>query len=722
MIGIMQWLEAALLLVCIVAASAVNSVHSVKQSHPRHQAALEVHVRVKLLGILPKDVPSDKLKGFLTTILPEPDIPRKGKHQTLDAALNYQYDIFSGTIQEVEGYSKFIQEQAHDGTAYRVPVSALDAYLSRDQDVAPSLHAFTVMLVHSDILPKHIIYKEDPNNCIQSHYSSVAFLDMSATACTFPLPRVPDDVAAHTQFHTPIYFHPWPGTFALDKITRWHPVPATDIQNHRIARLGGVVVAAARSFGATNYADIEVDTSRPFFVPIICFQNGVAQEHVHFSVDKIRAIVDQILPAGHTGHILAVTYGVEDIPEAAIAVARSRLHDSTFMRGVNRAEVSTEYSYFDGDVLWSHLQGTVNKIADNMLGAVRQSRGSAEQAKFGDNLEIYPVVVLSDFHHRSTSRHDAARNIQPLFSTRDATQTVANGKVLLALHSHAHDLSAISIDTPDGNYGRWSSVSISIPDTIVADGITKLISGLTSAQLQEYDSSGTMDVTWSRPSRGGDLLNTDPELNALSLWAARRGVALRRVNGLLVQANEFIDSTLLLVNQLRYLEAVSSTGNVSLGNVLGADLRALIFPGLPTSSYLYPMFGDISFPAEANMLLNSIKDSIFDFSDQLKNVNFLYQASARSPYDDFLTMLSEREQQYQAFRVDIEEQVSELIRLLKSCDMEYELSGTVVDHSSPSDISTMWHYAFGGTLLLAALALAIFKFISYVEMKAKKIA
>lgn len=687
----------------------------------RHEMRIPLTVQIRLMDISENDVPFDKLKEFLDAVLPVFDLPRADKGIKIDAKIEFKYNISSSTAGEFKAFDNFIrQEGLLEGETYQIQVAKLDQFLIGLDDAQSSFQRFTVLIVRSRSLPKHLIYDDNPSRCIQSHVSSVAFMDLSAQACGFEITR---EVQSQVQFHTPIYHHPWPGTFASDQTTRWSPTPATEVVNHRISRLGGVIASAARTYGSTNYANILASTNRPFFIPIICFQNGDAMEYIHFSIDRFRKILDEILPIGHQGYVLAVSYGVEELPRAAIAVARSKSYNHSFTITKYGAELSTEYAYFDSELLWEYLKDTVNELVEDMKHTLQFSLYGGKFPAQADNLVSYPIVVLSDFHH-AKSVADSHRLVQPLFENDRAVKSSAGGEVTFALHSSANNTSRIvkSIGGWD-----WMDIDLTNPDKLVAEVVSRIICGLTTPEMQQYDSFKVIDVTWSslsaRPFSSGGI--DAGHLNSLSMWSAKRGIALFRLNEVLVKSNDFIDEVSLTLDRLKSLEEKLVEKNSNLGDIIGVDLRNFVFPGLGNGSVIFPRFVEMSIPPEFQRSVENINDGVANIIAIIENMHKIIASPSFISLESFLSKLAGYEKNLKVTEATVQVELQNLLRHLRSCTVTYEPSASTSRLSLVSnddENALIWYFAGGSLLLLATFSVAGFWFVKYVEAKAKKLA
>jgi hypothetical protein len=728
-----------LLCVCLLhetsaAAAAGAAAAAVPTKRRRSSVSLTVSIDVRMYGIAQKDVPYDRLESFLNTMLPVSDVTGRHK-QKLDVKMRFKYLVSAATPYELSQYENFLKRQPmNDANVYTVQLAALDEYLSAQAGLPPpSLQSFTIVLVHSDSLPRHVLYGgQDPGRCSQSLASGVAFLDLSASACDFALPSGQDNPSGNVQYSTPIFHHPWPGTFAQDKETLWNPAPASDIRNHRIARVGGVVMSAARTFGATNYLNIPVDSSHPFLIPIICFQNGVQSENVHFSVNKIQGLLDELLPIGHGGRVLAVTYGAEDMPEVAIAVAGSRRYHTLLVpdRG---EETITEYSSFDGDAVWSRLRGTIDAIVARMVHTLRHAEDGPGAASVHEAVSTYPIVVFSDFH-------DIASNIAPLFSNGRTSQSVGDEVALLALHYSPDKLSQMVRGTAAANptAGEWTLVHGTDPSKLVVPLIAKMVSGLTDLELQSYDAFNSADATWMRDDEKlvDIFMARSDELPAGSFssvhaWAARRGVAMSSLNKQLVATNNFIETNSLVINQLKNLERLSKSfsgeGSLSVSQILGDELRGHIFPGLDSSSSLFPLFGKVILPVEVDMLLDSMEESLRQLDDVVVGLvrNLEHDQSVAITLPDIFLHVNSLEHKFGVINDKVDGEMRILVSILRSCTVSYESPSSENDRDSSGrkDNSTMIvGGALGALLLLVLIALGLYKFQKFIESKAKKLA
>lgn len=686
----------------------------------RHQASLNVSVHIRLIGISKADLPFDKLHDFLDSILPVLDLSRKDGGAAVDARLNFRYSVSGGSENELEHYNRFLKSEGfNDGNTYRIQKDLLNSFLHQLEGVEPTFQDFTVIIVHSLSLPKHLIYDVDHNRCVQSFISHLAFLDLSAVNCVFPFPQKPTN-AQDTPFvfQTPIYNHPWPGTFLFDPITRWSPIPATDIINHRIARLGGVVASAARTFGSPNYASVVVDSSSPFFIPIICFQNGLAAEAAHFPTEYFKSVIDKILPPGHKGKILAVTYGVEELPETAIAIAQSRVHNYTSYIDQYGKEFATEYWHIDEKLLSDYLQDTVNKLVENMLHTLLHA-ATADTVPIEMDMPCYPIVVLSDFHEPDAEMQSKKR-IQPLFSNGGKSITLAGAKMTYALHSTDSNTFYIAVQ-PSG-FWEWKTIDLTNPDIQLIGIISSLISGITLPEFQQYESFGVMDLTWF--SDGNSLIQLTKDSASLSTWSARRGVALARLNSLMVAINDYNEHLRFIISRLRALAPLSQSANATLDAILGPELRALIYTGLDSSSHLYPLLSEIVFPAEVLYAINNVEEELSDLGSVVAQLGQMSEDSTGS-YESFMAFILAAEKSYKSTRTVIKDEMDTITRVLRSCTVSYDTF-----YSASNDSSRMLHMnpsRFSGIILVALIsfvvcALGVVKFMKHVEQRAKKLA
>jgi hypothetical protein len=475
--------------------------------------SIDLMVTVKLLGISSKDIPLDKLKSAILSI----STARLPSTQDR-ASFQINYDVGTAPVSYLHQFESFLKENPLDSDSYiRVNMESLLTFLENwvhesEADSlgfveAPSINSMTVVVLHSDTLPRHLIYKDSPSSCIQSVFGSFAFLDMSAKSCPILLPLSLSS-GRHVEFHTPLFHHPWPGTFSHDEFTRWSPLPTSDIIAHRTARVSAVVHSAVRAFSVANVNRSEIRDTEHIFIPLIYIHNGDSSSDFDtplFSTSDLNDWIRHIVLPTQKVTIWPVSHHAGDIAAVSIAMSKSQRYKSSIVRLNGGAEFKVEAPYIDAEALWKEIQLSVSRIVSKLL----QTEG------LSSTYPTIPIVILSDFHFRPESAENGVPgHIQPLFSNKDFIYRSSSGAIL-GLHSSDKSVKWFDRDDYTG-IGWWALMPTEDLNGLIAACAARGVSNLEAPHLQTTSVDGVIDTTWMN---GRHVLGNSPGNFQFVAWS-----------------------------------------------------------------------------------------------------------------------------------------------------------------------------------------------------------
>ena len=520
--------------------------------------SLDLVVKVKLLGISTKDVPMDKLKSALTSISTA-RLPLTQEH----ASFELNYDVGSAPVSYLHQFELFLKENPIDSdSCIRVNMENLLTFLEKwvhESDSvasgfveAPSLNSMTVVVLHSDSLPRHLIYNESPSSCVQSVFGSFAFLDMSAKACPISLP-MSSSSGRHVEFHTPLFHHPWPGTFSQDEFTRWSPLPTSEIVSHRVSRVSAVVNSAVRAFSVANIPSTEFRDTEHVFIPLIYIHNGHNSDEIDtpgLNSNDLHDWIQRIVLPTQSVTILPVSHHAGDIASVSIAMSRSQRYKSSIAQLGSGLELKVEVPFIDPDVLWTEIQPSIDRIVSNLL----------QTAGLSPTYPTTPVVILSDFHFRPESAQKGENgHIQPLFANKEFIYRAHSGAVL-GLHSSTKDVKWFDRDDTT-SVGSWAQMPSENLNCLVAACVARGVSNLQAPHLQTTDSDGVIDATWMH---GRHILGPFPADFQFVAWsrpgllemASVRALLIGKIERMLISTHNALEAASENLNKIDYLNSI----------------------------------------------------------------------------------------------------------------------------------------------------------------------
>lgn len=438
------------------------------------------------------------------------------------------------------------------------------------------IFSLPIIIINSEKVDRHmIVHSADRfGECTMSVLSSVAFLDLNAKVCD--VTKAVSHESKHVRWSTPALSAPYPFTYLVSKSVTYDPTSRV-YANYLTARIAAVVTSAVQAMSTGNLDWRPSHATEKIYCPIVILKNGDSDKnHSQPNLVSIQSWLQSILLPHQEVVLVSTDHYIDEHPQISVAIASSHM---TFPASVlGNAEKSSTHleriPFIDSNLLFHELTNVGDRLCNLLLHQTghsevlrdlleaesiteAESHFITPKIKAGKSdlsskekswraAVVVPVFVISDMHihherllspaNSVTGRnkaHPSARPdipVQPLFNKDDAIAVDSDSSSVLILHSSEPIVSTFSPHTKS-----WRENDLSDLDSLIAEGLTRALTGFHSPHAQMSQTLDIIDLTWTHGphpfSPFGHLSSTSPtsEHSVLST-SIRRGIAIARAH------------------------------------------------------------------------------------------------------------------------------------------------------------------------------------------------
>ena len=485
------------------------------------------------------------LKTQLEIILPRyfPAIEAGKPMHDIQLLLNYEVNIVTDSFQL--NYETFIKTTpVHTNGFHMILIDQLTSFLQEEVKAGAlgsslnqaDIFTLPILILNTEKVAKHmIVHSADRvGECAMSVLSSVAFLDLNAKVCD--VTKSVSHESGLVRWSTPALSAPFPFTYLLSKEAAYRPENQV-YSNHLTARIAGLVTSAIQVMSTGNLNWRPSHATERIFCPIVIMRNNNSGM-INAQPDLIaieRWLKSILLP--HQEVVLVSTdHYIDEHPQISVAIASSHMTFAASVLGnLERPDAHVErIPFIDTNLLFHELSNVGDRLCDlllhqtghsEVLNALLESESIREQesdliapkikASRGDLTSkekawraavIVPVFVISDLHiHHERllssatsgrqSAHPSARPdipVQPLFNKNEAIAIDSDSSSVLVLHTSESVVSTFSPHTKS-----WKESDLTDLDSLIAEGLTRALTGFTAPHAQLSEPFDIIDLTWT---------------------------------------------------------------------------------------------------------------------------------------------------------------------------------------------------------------------------------
>ena len=485
------------------------------------------------------------LKTQLEIILPRyfPAIEAGKPMHDIQLLLNYEVNIVTDSFQL--NYETFIKTTpVHTNGFHMILIDQLTSFLQEEVKAGAlgsslnqaDIFTLPILILNTEKVAKHmIVHSADRvGECAMSVLSSVAFLDLNAKVCD--VTKSVSHESGLVRWSTPALSAPFPFTYLLSKEAAYRPENQV-YSNHLTARIAGLVTSAIQVMSTGNLNWRPSHATERIFCPIVIMRNNNSGT-INAQPDLIaiqRWLKSILLP--HQEVVLVSTdHYIDEHPQISVAIASSHMTFAASVLGnLERPDAHVErIPFIDTNLLFHELSNVGDRLCDlllhqtghsEVLNALLESESIREQEsnltapkiKAGRSdltskekawraAVIVPVFVISDLHiHHERllssatsgrqSAHPSARPdipVQPLFNKNEAIAIDSDSSSVLVLHTSESVVSTFSPHTKS-----WKESDLTDLDSLIAEGLTRALTGFTAPHAQLSEPFDIIDLTWT---------------------------------------------------------------------------------------------------------------------------------------------------------------------------------------------------------------------------------
>lgn len=671
------------------------------------------------------------LNETLTNILPYYSPPGLEIDSISDVIFKLDYNVnkiikssLDKFINEYEGLIKN-QPQNIDGY-YMLSISIVDNFINKHsnlfissinnstKDNMPSLFNLPIVILGSGInaykLSNHLIYSTEENECTQSVIGKMAFMDNSAKLC---------DLSQHYD----------------NKMVRKINDIDLSLEKNKIkiiTKLTSIVTSAIQTLTSGSLRYRESQIAEKIICPIIIIKNGDI-----FTNDSITSLIQpninlikrwiqpQLFPYQEL-ILISNTHYVDEHPTLSVSIASSIKKYSSITESIEKYHglditnnnietipyISTAIILKElmniGDSLCQllfkrtghdatidellNLEATnyQNKDDNNKNNKIIGPRfikttkltwsdvpiSSNSEKSYHSKLSIIPIFVLSDMHiyiDRNNNNNNYIK-LQPLLNKDSIVSIDKDSTLSVVLHSTLSNVSIYS-----SNLKKWvQTKKLSNINDVISEGLSKVLTGLSSPQVQLKDTRNVIDLTWthglhpfnpygSLSSINDNDVDVDDDNNILS-WAGRRGNIITRVHSICHTAGITSRKTLQFINNL--ITSISIVkGNLSPEDqLLGNNNNKLFNIDDYEVNYI---------PSEISSHIISMQESMLELNNRIDNLKESFNLKDFKHSGSLLLALESNIKDFQSSIMYNEVHIEEL---LKQCNINFNNDDNIINN------------------------------------------
>ena len=485
------------------------------------------------------------LKTQLEIILPRyfPAIEAGKPVHDIQLLLNYEVNIVADSFHL--NYETFIKSKpVHANGFHMVLIDQLTSFLQEEVNAGAfgsslnqaDIFTLPVLILNTEKVAKHmIVHSEDRiAECAMSVLSSVAFLDLNAKVCD--VTKSVSHESRHVRWSTPALSAPFPFTYLFSKGVAYKPENSV-YNNYLTARVAGLVTSAIQVMSTGNLDWRPSHATERIFCPIVIIKNDNSNTtNTQPDLIAIQRWLKSILLPHQEVVLVSTDHYIDEHPQISVAIASSHMTFAASVLG-NLETPDTHIEripFIDTNLLFHELSSVGDKLCDLLLhqtghsetlNALLESESIREQEsdlitpkiKVGRSdltskekawraAVIVPVFVISDLHihherHLSSASsgrqtaHPSARPdipVQPLFNKNEAIAIDSDSSSVLVLHTTEPVVSTFSPHTKS-----WRENNLSDLDSLIAEGLTRALTGFNAPHAQLSESFDIIDLTWT---------------------------------------------------------------------------------------------------------------------------------------------------------------------------------------------------------------------------------
>ena len=421
-----------------------------------------------------------------------------------------------------------------------------------------------ILIVNLPQLPKHMFVAHAPavdeymtDKCSLSVIANVAFIDFSARACD--LHAFITHNAKQVRWFAPDLAQPYPFTFPTAEEAVYTP-PKGAYNSHLSSRMMGVVTSAVQSLSTGSLKWRPTHSTVKIFCPIIILKSGGIVENgserrIHPNLPVIKKWLSSLLLPSQELVLVSADHFVDEHPMLSVAIAAAHMTFASVVRGARGEEHVERVPYIDSNVLFHELTTVGDSLCNmllmqtghgemlhNLILAEMLNNQTALAASYGSKTVrkkaeisaedrllktavVVPIFVLSDLHihnERHLNTHNSGKEsasaasasasasasssapaatpreppVQPLLDKDTPVAVDTDSSSVIVVHSSAGFVSTFSPYTRN-----WrDDVDLTDVDSLVAEGLTRALTGLNAPHAQLQDAKDTLDITWTHGS------------------------------------------------------------------------------------------------------------------------------------------------------------------------------------------------------------------------------
>ena len=683
----------------------------------------------------------------------------------------------------IDDLAGFIEHEVHDAKFE----SQLQALSFDDPFALP------IFIVYSETLPPHSIVstldKSEIGDCTMSVVGSVAFMDLSAKVCE--LSAFIASEPKQFRWASPNIKQPYPFIFPTQKSSDAYTPTGEVYLNHIMARLAGIIVSGVQSLTMGSLKWRPAFSATKIYVPIIILHHGATEEgdEVHILSPDLEAInkwVSSLLLPNQELVLLSSDHLIDDHPMVSVALSSSQLTYAAYVEADDEIlqKHLEKIPYLDSNILFHELTSVGDSLCNVLLSQtghgdmlqhlmlidmnkgqqeeIKRSKAYTIQRKKYDLEEklkkmrgaiVLPVFVLSDMYisharhlQRNTSSLDYLKMqfpslvhdepVQPLLNRDSAIAIDEDSAAVIVLHS---SIPRVSIYSPHIHY--WKLEDMSDVNALIAEGITRALTGLNAPHNQLLESRSVVDLTWTHGTHPfnpfGKLLHeavAQPQsLHGVIAAASRRSILVSRAHRLMQQALNLIHRSEALQREIT--DVIQYTDSLAIGT--GYD-------SLTSKGTLQMSPGEIAMkiiPDFKVLMQDSLKFLLKKHESILNRLQDVKSRIASSSAMDLANLFNKMDASFQETEEEMSRGETEIHLQLKNCHVSFDYhpltmtttsatygkdnkqtitSSNTVGKTNRVNYFNKFFWIIG-LATLAGIGVSIFSLMEYLQNSAKKL-